>query len=154
MALFPVINTVFDRIFEEPVYVVPDRRRVPTDGCCSSARRVARWHISHPVENEAVIEGELPGVRAEDVSVELKEEGLVISGHWPVEDASDPSAAAADLEGDKKPTPASFNKVFNLADGVTENHIHAKYVDGLLRVTVTRPEPVQQPRKQINIARL
>lgn len=86
-------------------------------------------------DNNAVIKVDLPGVKKENVSVEIKETILTIKGER-VEDESAPK----DNYLRKERCYGHFKRAFNLQYIVSPDKIKAKFNDGVLTVEIPKPE--------------
>ncbi len=98
-------------------------------------------------DGKYLLRADLPGIKKEDVHVELENGYLTISGERKAE------------HEEKKETFrrierafGSFQRSFRVPDGVTEKDISAQYRDGVLEVTVPALEGKQQPAKAIPVA--
>ena len=78
---------------------------------------------------EFVIEAELPGVNEKDISVEVKENLLTISGERKREDESRPGSYR-----DAERTFGKFRRSFALPDSVEVDNVNAKIMNGVLTV--------------------
>jgi HSP20 family protein len=90
------------------------------------------------------ITAELPGVKPEDLNVEYREGTLVISGRK-AEEKEEKGKTFHRVER----YSGEFRRVIALPQTVDQEHVEAKYTDGVLRVTVPKAEAVK-PR-QISI---
>lgn len=92
---------------------------------------------------------ELPGVRPEDVNVEVQQDMLVISGSKERKQTSG--------EGENRRSErmyGSFRRAFRLPDDVRQDEIRASFSDGVLTVSVPREESRQQPQaRRIEVQR-
>jgi len=95
----------------------------------------------HETEDEYLVKIDLPGVKSEDVNVEVNDSVLSISGAR----AADDSGAAQLVE---RPY-GSFARTLTLPQGVDSNAIEADYQDGVLELRI--PKPAQQKPKKITI---
>jgi HSP20 family protein len=84
---------------------------------------------------------DLPGIAAEDVSIEVHEGRLTLSGQREI---------VADEEGTKyhrmERRCGEFQRVLNLPEDVNEESILAEYVDGVLTLLIPKSERAQ-PRQ-------
>lgn len=95
-------------------------------------------------DNQYRITAELPGMKKEDISVNLENGRLSISGErsFQKEDNGETYHRVESQYG-------SFNRSFQLPDNVDEESINAKYEDGLLKISVDKSE--DKVKKQIEI---
>jgi len=91
--------------------------------------------------NELVVRADLPGLRADDVTVELEDGLLTISGERR-EEAEDRREGFYHTER----RYGSFYRAIPLPEGVSEEQINASFRDGVLEVTVPLPAAQEQPR--------
>ena len=91
--------------------------------------------------DKIVIEAEIPGLTKEDVSVDLEERVLTITG-GKREITQDPEARYIRKELKR----SSFKRSFKLGDNMKVSGIEADFDNGLLNVTVPKREK-DEPRK-------
>jgi HSP20 family protein len=77
---------------------------------------------------KAIIKAELPGVRMEDVSLEISGRELVISGERPVQETEGRVYQQVEIEAGK------FRRVVELSADVVAEKAKATYDEGVLRV--------------------
>jgi HSP20 family protein len=95
----------------------------------------------HETEDEYLVMVDLPGVKSEDVSIELNEQVLIVSGsRVPVETGT--------LQVAERPY-GSFVRTLTLPKGVDDDGIVANYVNGVLEVHI--PKPAEAKPKKISI---
>jgi len=95
-------------------------------------------------DNQFLISAELPGMKKEDININLENGRLSISGE-------------RNFENEEKGKTyhrvetkyGSFNRSFQLPDNVDESSINAKYEDGLLNISIDKNE--EKVKKQIEI---
>lgn len=86
-------------------------------------------------DGKIILKAELPGVKKEDIHVELKDGSLTLRGERTIEH-----------EEKKKNyhrierAHGSFERSFIIPGGVMEKDIHARYKDGVLELTMPVPE--------------
>ena len=95
----------------------------------------------HESEEDYLVKVDLPGVRADDVSVEVNDNVLSISGSR----AADETGQAQLVE---RPY-GSFVRTLTLPQGVDSDSIEAGYQDGVLELRI--PKPAEQKPKTITI---
>ena len=94
--------------------------------------------------DEVVYAFDLPGMSEEDVSVELDEGTLTISGaRERTDEVSNDSLYRYERRF------GSFSRTIGLPQGVTDDSVRAEYKNGVLEVRVTKPEQPKPRRIQI-----
>ena len=95
-------------------------------------------------ENEVVYSFDLPGIPEEDISLELEDGALTVSGHRVREEK---------VENDRfyryERRFGSFSRTLGVPQGVSEDSIRADYRDGVLDVHVAKPEQPKPRRIKI-----
>jgi HSP20 family protein len=93
-----------------------------------------------------VIRADLPGLKREDVDVEVEDDAVVIRGerHNDVEDAREGFYRSERSYG-------SFYRVIPLPEGVDESKVNATFRDGVLEVTLPRPEERRPTSRRVEI---
>ncbi|UCG08389.1 MAG: Hsp20/alpha crystallin family protein [Desulfobacterales bacterium] len=98
----------------------------------------------YETESELVLKAELPGIRKEDVSVEVKDNVLTLKGERFPE---------ADIDAEnyfrREICYGTFERSFTLQERIQPDDIKATFKDGVLRVRVPKPE-VETP-KQVTV---
>jgi len=92
-----------------------------------------------------VIRADLPGLKKEDVKVEIDDGVLAISG-----ERREEREEARDDYFQSERSYGQFYRVIPLPEGVNENQSEASFRDGVLEVTI--PAPKQEERKARKIA--
>jgi HSP20 family protein len=95
-------------------------------------------------DDEVVYALDLPGVSEDDVSVELEEGTLTISG---TRERKDEVSKEGLYRYERR--FGSFSRTIGLPQGVTDDSVKAEYKDGVLEVRVTKPEQPKPRRIQI-----
>ena len=93
-------------------------------------------------DDEYLVHVDLPGVKPEDVSIELKEEVLTLSG------SRAPAGTGTSVIGERP--YGSFSRTLWLPKGVDGDAVSAEYADGVLTLRV--PKPMDSKPKKIAIA--
>ncbi|HZP72890.1 MAG TPA: Hsp20/alpha crystallin family protein [Gaiellaceae bacterium] len=96
----------------------------------------------HESEDDYLVKVDLPGVKADDVSIEVNENVLSISGSR----VADETGQAQLVE---RPY-GSFVRTLTLPRGVDSDSIEAAYQDGVLALRI--PKPAEQKPKRITIS--
>jgi HSP20 family protein len=96
----------------------------------------------YETDKNYAIDLEVPGMKKSELKIRLEDDYLTISGEKRFEKE----------ERDKKHkyrrmerSYGSFQRSFELPEGVNESQIEAKYVDGVLKITV--PKPAEAPQR-------
>ncbi len=119
----------------------------PRNHAESADRRIASWQPVadiYETPTALVITIEIPGVQKEDVSVEVKDNMLTISGQ---------RAELQQVEEEnyirRERMFGPFSRSFNLRYYVKPEAIRARFKEGLLHVEISKPE--QERSKQITV---
>ena len=89
----------------------------------------------HETEKEVIVDLELPGVKKEDIKIEVKSNLLTISGEWKQERKTETA------EGSRTERHyGKYERSFTLPDTVSEDKITAVYTNGVLTLTLPRAE--------------
>lgn len=108
----------------------------------------SRWHPAVDVlesKDSYLIRAELPGMKREDIKVEIKDGTLVLSG----ESKTEKPAEGVQYRHVER-VAAKFWRSFSLPETVKQDGIEATYKDGILEIRVPKAEEAK-PR-QIEIA--
>jgi HSP20 family protein len=128
------INKLFDDSFPHQAH---DNEEVP----------LCAWTPSvdiYETEQGIVIAVDLPGVKKEDVVVEIKDDLMTISGQR----SGDPECPATNYYRRER-ICGNFHRSFTLHAMVLPEHIKAKFKNGVLMVEV--PKPVEETPRQISV---
>jgi HSP20 family protein len=97
-------------------------------------------------DNAIVVEAELPGLKKEDVQVQIEDEDLIIRGE---------SKAESDVkEEDYYRSERSFGSFYRripLPSGVAHEQIQATLNDGVLEVSIPKPAEAKAEAKKIPV---
>ena len=86
------------------------------------------------------IVAEIPGLDKKNVSVEVEEDVLIISGDKHGFDSDGGKCITRELK------QASFKRAFNLGEHLDGENVSAKFKDGMLSISVPKIEP-EKPKK-------
>lgn len=91
-------------------------------------------------DNEIVILADLPGVAAQDLTIDLKDSVLTITG--------DVAGEGGDKEQEvlREYLTGRYFRQFTLSDVIDQSRIEAKLADGVMRLTLPKI-PAAQPRR-------
>jgi HSP20 family protein len=114
------------------------------DAFFGSGREAGRWNPPMDLveaEDHYTLRADLPGLAEDDVSIEVQDETLTISGERQAEERRD---------GDRwyryERSYGSFSRTLSLPNGVDPDAIDAKFDRGVLEVRIPKPE-VRKPRR-------
>lgn len=94
--------------------------------------------------DDLVAEMNLPGLKGEDINVEVKDNHLYISGRREeVDEKKEKSHYSKEIRR------GSFERMIPLPNSVAEDAVEAEYADGVLRVTM--PKQAEQEDKRIKV---
>jgi HSP20 family protein len=146
-----------DRLFEDFGLGLPGFAVAPVLSTGVSPRRGAlRSALQRPgwmpqIEtfrkgDNLVLRADLPGLRKEDVSVEVEDGVLTISGERSAEDVED-------REGyfHSERSYGQFQRSLALPEGVTGESCDATFKDGVLEVTIPVPKQAERSAKKVTI---
>lgn len=97
-------------------------------------------------DDAIIIHAELPGVRKEDVSIELKENILTLKG-----ERCETKEVKEDKFYRKERTFGSFHRAFTLPTAINPDLIKATFKDGVLEIEIPKPEEKKPKQIQIDI---
>ena len=115
----------------------------------ASAAAVRLWSPVVDVaenENEIVLRAELPGMKQEDIDIELTGDTLSIRGERKFE-----SEERKDNYVRVERSYGSFQRSFTLPDNIDEEGVSAQFNDGILDVTVPKTEQGKTKARTIDI---
>ena len=128
-----VFNDLFDENFERS-WTQPSR---------------SKWHPAVDVlesKDSYLIRAEVPGMKKEDIHVEVKDGTLVLSG----ESKSEKPAEGVEYRHVER-ISAKFYRSFALPETVKQDGIDAKYKDGILEIRVPKAEQSKPRQIEINV---
>ena len=91
-------------------------------------------------EKETILLADIPGVKAEDLNIDLREDTLTLSGEVASFEGPDETPVFAEYEVGK------YYRQFTLLDVIDQSRIDAQLKDGVLRLTLPKVEKAA-PRK-------
>lgn len=94
-------------------------------------------------EDAIVFKAELPGVKKEDVDIDVSNNVLTIKGERHYEDVKDEEYYRRERFHGK------FQRAFTLPDNVDTSNIDASYNEGVLEITVPKTEETQTKKIEI-----
>ena len=128
------VNRLFNSLFDTPtVHTAPVRRFAPATDLIAS-------------DTHYILRADLPGVSEDDVSIELDDNVLTITGERKSQHEERKSGYYR-----MERSSGSFRRSLRLPDGVDGDAIKATFDRGVLEVTVPKPEQPQPRRVQITV---
>lgn len=126
------VNRVFDAFF----------------GGSGSASRARRWVPPMDLvetDDHLVLRADLPGMKREDVDIEIKDGALTVSGERKAEHEEN-------AEGYYRVERAygRFSRSLTLPDGIAPDAVEASFADGVLEVRIPKPAERKPHRVEIN----
>jgi HSP20 family protein len=115
--------------------------------------RHAFWQPSCDVKDNGdsfSIHAELPGVKKENIELDLSSCVLTITG-------KKESHSETEIKDDKgawvrrERSFGSFQRRFTLPDGIEEKDVHAAFHDGVLEININKHKPEQPKRAKITV---
>ncbi len=100
----------------------------------------------YETESGVVIRADLPGVKKENVSVEIKENILTLKG-----DRSDDVNISQESYLRRERCCGRFQRAFNLHHIVSPDKVKARFKDGVLEVEIPKPEEERPKRIEVQI---
>ncbi len=97
--------------------------------------------VSH--DDTVVLNVELPGMKKEDISVNIEEKVLTIKGERKLENEDDTVHRRERVYG-------NFKRSFSLSDDIMTDEVSADYADGILTVTLKK-DTTKEEVKEITI---
>ncbi|WP_241242165.1 Hsp20/alpha crystallin family protein [Thalassotalea sp. G2M2-11] len=97
-------------------------------------------------EDHYEILAELPGVKKDDVSVQLHDGVLTIEAKTHQETKSEKDKVIR-----RERRSGFFSRSFTVGNNVSANDIQAKFEDGLLKLSAPKVNDTEQEKRQINI---
>src|ERR1700735_4190262 len=126
------MNRLFNTFFDQPAgRGGGERRWIPAMDLVES-------------HDHYVLRADLPGVREDDVTVQLEDNVLTIAGQRAAE--HDPEQGYYRIER----AFGAFSRSLTLPDGVNPDHVDARFDHGVLEVRIPKPE--QRKPRQVQIA--
>jgi HSP20 family protein len=99
----------------------------------------------HEDKDKFTVNLELPGLKREDIAVQIEDGSLVISGERKVETVSDDTEVHR-----RERSYGKFSRTLTLPTAVAAEQVKASYKDGILSVTLPKAEAAKP--KQIDVA--
>lgn len=136
-----LLSRNFDSIFED---FFPSVRSMPET---NNTHLIPRVDIE---ENETsyLITTDLPGIKKEDIQVELNNGMLTLRARH--EESSEEEKDGVVIRRERH--TGSYSRSFNVGKGVSEDEIKGEFIDGVLKLIVPKASQIEPETKRIQIA--
>lgn len=139
--LFTSLQKEIDRVF--------DSFKTLSPGPVGVSVLATRMDVSES-EKDIRVTAELPGVKPEDLKVELVDDVLTVSGEKKTEVKDEKEEEGRRYHRIER-SYGSFSRSLRLPPGVDETAIEAAFKDGVLTVTVKKPAELLAATKKIEV---
>ena len=107
-----------------------------------------------------VLSADLPGMKMEDISVEVDEGRLILSGERILQNKSTQGDDAKESKADKvhegyhrvERAYGQFSRAFTLSENIDAENIRADYQQGVLTVTLPKTEPTRPKKIEVKVS--
>ena len=99
-----------------------------------------------------IVEAELPGVKSDDVEINVEGQTLTISGNWKNEHEEKPEKGSEEKGVSylrRERASGSFRRVISLPDEVDADRVEASLRDGLLKLSLPKVEEAKPKRIEV-----
>ncbi|KAI6101209.1 HSP20-like chaperone [Pisolithus sp. B1] len=137
--------TEFDRLFDDAFSARFSPSSAAVTETSSDRQAVVRPRMDlyeNKDSNTVTAAFELPGLKSEDVSIEVHQNCLVVSGEFNKTESREDNGYAV-----RERRQGKFSRTLQLPSGVKHEDVKAKMENGLLTVTFPKDVPEQQPRR-------
>jgi HSP20 family protein len=134
----PTLQGRINRIFEEAF---------PRTSSKEGEFALADWRPAvdtYEEDNNIVIKAELPGIKKENVAIDIKDNVLTLKG-----ERSEETEVKEENYYRKERSYGKFHRAFTLPDAVDPNKIEASYKDGVLKITIPKAEATASKKIEI-----
>ncbi len=97
-------------------------------------------------DQEITLLADIPGVNAENLNIDLRENILTITGEVP--SARDPEELELNIEYET----GTYYRQFSISNVIDQNKIDAKLTDGVLRLRLPKIEKVSPKKIEVKVA--
>jgi HSP20 family protein len=118
-------------------------------GRAAAQPRISKWYPAVDVlesKDGYILRAELPGMKREDIKVEVKDGNLVLSG----ERKAEKLAEGVEYRHVER-VAAEFWRTFSLPETVKQDGIEATYKDGVLEIRVPKAEEAKPRQIAISV---
>ena len=146
LSLFDDLEAEMDRFWRRPWSFWPGSWLRPLRGVSRESLTWAPRMDVYEKDDTIIVKAELPGLKKEDVQVEIQGEDLIIRGE---------SKAESEVKDEDyyriERSFGSFYRRMPLPAGVTAEQIHASLTDGVLEVRIPKPAEAKAEAKKIPV---
>jgi len=140
------ISDEMDRLFENfgMRRGLPGYDQLGFEGAQGTQNAPSMWtpHIEVTErDGKLLIQADLPGIKREDINVEIEQDAVVINGHRQQEQTSDQSGYYR-----SERSYGSFYRTIPLPEGTNADSASATFRDGVLRIELDAPRAAQRGR--------
>ena len=136
--------TPFDRIFDQLIDKTFPTFKEET-GVSFSQGAYPKVNV-YEYDDKIGIIAEIPGLHKKNVSVEVEEQVLIISGDKHGFDTDGGKCITRELK------QSSFKRSFNLGEYLDGDNISASFKDGMLSISIPKKEPEKPKKKFVKIS--
>jgi HSP20 family protein len=107
------------------------------------------WHPSVDIsenENAYVLKAELPGVKREDINIDINNKTLTLKGEKKFEEKTEKENHVR-----VERSYGSFSRTFALSDKVDTENVKASYKDGVLEITLPKKEEAKPREVKVEV---
>lgn len=134
----PTLPGMFNRLLDEPFFRIA---RMDDDGGLGMWNPVVDLYEKN---DHYVIKAELPGVEKDQISIDLKDRRLTLSG-----ERSYDNEVKEENYYRRERSYGKFQRAFTLPADVESDKIKAEFKDGVLQIEIPKPE--EKKAKQVTI---
>jgi HSP20 family protein len=132
-----MMNSLFDDFFRLPVMYVPTRDRAGSEVAVDVAED----------EKGFTVKANVPGLKKENIEIEISEDALVLKGNYDEEKDEDRQGYRV-----KERRTGSFTRVLPINVPVDVDKAEAKIADGVLEVVIPKILPEAPKSKKLEIS--
>ena len=129
-------ENLFDDFFSDPFEMMMPQSRNPLYG--KHAKNLMKTDVRE-TENSFEVDMDLPGFKKDEVNLELKDGYLTVSADKALDKDK------KDNEGRQERWSGSCSRSFYVGENVKPEDVHAKFEDGILRLSLPKQEQKQLP---------